>query len=95
MTSEWIEVQICSPLDAGEVLGLLGDPSVPGAWQDGRTIRLYWPSQHWTSDHLAHLRQTLRRLTEQGMAEPDTVGKAASSGETNHHQTQLGANGTN
>ena len=73
MTSEWIEVQICSPLDAGEVLGLLGDPSVPGAWQDGRTIRLYWPSQHWTSDHLAHLRQTLRRLTEQGVVEPDIV----------------------
>jgi len=73
MTSEWIEVQICSALDAGEVLGLLGDPSVPGAWQDGRTIRLYWPSQHWTSDHLKHLRQTLRRLTEQGMAEPDIV----------------------
>ena len=73
MTSEWIEVQICSALDAGEVLGLLGDPSVPGAWQDGRTIRLYWPSQHWTSDHLAHLRQTLRRLMEQGVAEPDIV----------------------
>jgi ribosomal protein L11 methyltransferase len=73
MTSEWIEVQICSALDAGEVLGLLGDPSVPGAWQDGRTIRLYWPSQHWTSDHLKHLRQTLRRLTELGVAEPDIV----------------------
>ena len=73
MISEWIEVQICSALDAGEVLGLLGDPSVPGAWQDGRTIRLYWPSQHWTSDHLAHLRQTLRRLTQQGVPEPDIV----------------------
>jgi ribosomal protein L11 methyltransferase len=36
-------------------------------------MRLYWPSQHWTSDHLAHLRQTLRRLMEQGVAEPDIV----------------------
>ena len=59
MTSEWIEGSNLSSLDAGEVLGLLGDPSVPGAWQDGRTIRLYWSSQHWTSDHLARLRQTL------------------------------------
>ena len=73
MLGDWIEVQIRSQLDAGEVLGLLGDPSVPGAWQDGRTIRLYWPSQRWTTDHLAHLRRTLRRLTEQGVAEPDIV----------------------
>jgi ribosomal protein L11 methyltransferase len=28
-------------------------------------------AQHWTSDRLAHLRQTLCRLTEQGVAEPD------------------------
>jgi ribosomal protein L11 methyltransferase len=73
MTSEWIEVQIRCSLDAGEVLGLLDDPCVPGAWQDGRTIHLYWPNHHWTSDHLTHLRQTLRRLTEQGAAEPEIV----------------------
>ena len=72
-TSEWIEVQIRSSLDAGEVLSLLDDPAVPGAWQDGRTIHLYWPSGQWTADHLAHLRQTLRRLTDQGVTEPDIV----------------------
>ena len=70
MSSDWVEVQIRSALDAGGVLGLLDDPSVPGAWQDDRTIHLYWPSHHWSSDHLVHLRQTLRRLTEQGMAQP-------------------------
>jgi len=88
MTSEWIEVQICSSLDAGEVLGLLGDPSVPGAWQDGRTIRLYWPSRHWTPDHLAHLRQTLRRLMEQGVAEPDIVVHSLPDQDWNHQWTQ-------
>jgi len=88
MTSEWIEVQICSSLDAGEVLGLLGDPSVPGAWQDGRTIRLYWPSRHWTSDHLAHLRQTLRRLMEQGVAEPDIVVHSLPDQDWNRQWTQ-------
>ena len=73
MTREWIEVQIRTELDAGEVLGLLDDPCVPGAWQDGRTIHLYWQTHHWTSDHLAHLRRTLRRLMEQEGAEPDIV----------------------
>ena len=73
MTTDWIEVQIRSQLDAGEVLGLLDDPFVPGAWQDERTIHLYWPSQRWTSDHLIQLRQTLRRLTEPEVSEPEIV----------------------
>ena len=35
MTSEWIEVQIQCSLDAGELLALLDDPAMPGAWQEG------------------------------------------------------------
>jgi ribosomal protein L11 methyltransferase len=73
MSSDWVEVQISSELDAGEVLGLLDDPCVPGAWQDGRTIHLYWPSRHWSLDHLAHLRRTVRRLIEEGAADPDII----------------------
>jgi len=73
MTADWIDVQIRTHLDAGEVLGLLDDPYVPGAWEDGRTIHLYWPSHQWTSDHLAHVRSILQRLTEQGVAEYDIV----------------------
>jgi ribosomal protein L11 methyltransferase len=73
MTTAWIEVQILSKLDAGEVIGLLDDPSVPGAWQEDGTIHLYWPSRQWSPDHLAHVRQTLRRLTQQGGAEPEIV----------------------
>jgi ribosomal protein L11 methyltransferase len=73
MTADWIDVQIRTHLDAGEVLGLLDDPYVPGAWEDGRTIHLYWPSHQWTSDHLAHVRSILQRLREQGVAEYDIV----------------------
>jgi len=73
MTTGWIEIQIRSSLDAAEVLGLLDDPAVSGAWQDGRTIRLYWPSSQWSADHLTHLRQTLLRLTDQGVTVPDIV----------------------
>jgi len=59
MTSEWIEVQVRSSLDAGEVLALLDDPSVPGAWQDGDTIHLYWPGHRWSPDHEIYPRAIL------------------------------------
>ena len=88
MTSEWIEVQIRSSLDAGEVLGLLDDPSVPGAWQDESSIHLYWPKQRWTADHLTHLRQTLRRLTQQGVGEPEIVVHSLPDQDWNHQWAQ-------
>ena len=71
ITSEWVEVQISSSVDAGELLERLDDPAVPGAWQEGRTIHLYWPSDRWSTDHLSRLRQTLLRLAEE--EEPDIV----------------------
>lgn len=61
-TLDWIEVQIHSLLDAGEVLGLLDDPHVQGAWQDGETVHLYWPSDHWSPDQLDRIRDLCRRL---------------------------------
>lgn len=73
MTADWIDLQIKAELDAGEVLSLLDDSCVAGAWQDGHTIHLYWPSHHWTSDHVTHVRRTLARLMEPATAEPDIV----------------------
>ncbi|MCP9439672.1 MAG: 50S ribosomal protein L11 methyltransferase [Nitrospira sp.] len=62
--TDWIEVQIRSSLDAGEVLGILGDPRVGGAWQDGDTIRLYWPATEWSPDRLDRIRDICRQLGE-------------------------------
>jgi ribosomal protein L11 methyltransferase len=66
MTQEWIEVRWVSGVDAGEVLGLLNDPAVAGAWQEDGQIRLYWPSAGWSQDALAALRQVLGRLGDTG-----------------------------
>jgi ribosomal protein L11 methyltransferase len=63
-TSEWIDVQICSALDAGEVLGLLDDPDAQGAWQEGETIHLYWPAESWSPDRLERIRDLCRKLAE-------------------------------
>ncbi len=71
--SDWIDVQIHSAVDAGEVLGLIDDPAVQGAWQDGDTIHLYWPSRNWSPDHLVRLRQILRDLDMTGQPVPEIL----------------------
>jgi hypothetical protein len=73
MASDYIEVQISSHVDAGEVMSLLGDSSVQGAWEDERSIHLYWPTTEWSRDRLAQLRGTLRHLIEPGLPEADVV----------------------
>ena len=61
-TSDWIDIQINASLDAGELLGLLDDPAVQGAWQEEQAIHLYWPARSWTPDHLARLRRAVQQL---------------------------------
>lgn len=73
MITDWVDVEIRSTLDAGEVLGLLGDPSVRGAWQDDRAIHLYWPGSTWSSACLAQLRWVLGELAGNRLLEPDIV----------------------
>ncbi len=62
MAQDWIEVTIQTDIDAGELLGALADPFAQGAWQDGRTIHLYWPSDRWSPDHVAALRAVLEQF---------------------------------
>jgi ribosomal protein L11 methyltransferase len=63
-----VDVQIRSSVDAGELLGLLDDPSVHGAWQDEGMIHLYWPNNSWSPDHLVRLRQILLQMDVAGQA---------------------------
>ena len=64
MAQDWIDVTIQAGIDAGELLGALSDPFVQGAWQDGPTIHLYWPSNRWSADHVAALRAVLQQFGE-------------------------------
>lgn len=71
MSAEWIDVTIASTVDAGELLGLLDDPSIQGAWQDTSVIHLYWPEPDWSPDHLRQVEAALRQLDDPQAAAPD------------------------
>ncbi|WP_447977436.1 50S ribosomal protein L11 methyltransferase [Candidatus Nitrospira bockiana] len=60
---EWIDVRITGQVDAGELMGLLEDPALSGAWQDQDAVHLYWPREHWNPDRLHGLKAALHRLT--------------------------------
>lgn len=67
---DWIEVRIESSVDAGELLGVLDDPAVTGAWQEEGVSHLYWPSDRWNPDILLSLKQVLSKLAPPPAAEP-------------------------
>lgn len=73
MTSDWVDIQFTSAVDPGELLGLLNDPDVQGAWQEGDTIHVYWPGRVWSPDHLRHLRQTLGMLNAKNVTVGDIL----------------------
>jgi ribosomal protein L11 methyltransferase len=66
MQNEWIDVTVRSEVDAAELLDLLADPFVQGSWQDDGAIHIYWPSQHWSQDQYARLRQVLQQMEGRG-----------------------------
>ncbi len=68
MQKDWIEVCIQAPVDAGELLGMLDDPWVQGAWEEAGTIHLYWPEARWNGDRLASVQAVVRRMSSASMA---------------------------
>ncbi|TKS58737.1 MAG: hypothetical protein EWM72_02794 [Nitrospira sp.] len=42
MSNGWVDVCIQMELGASEVLGMLDDPAMQGAWEDAGTIHCYW-----------------------------------------------------
>ncbi len=64
---DWIQVDVRTSLDAGELLGILNDPNVTGAWQEQECIHLYWPAARCGPDTWQGLRLALIQL---GHTEP-------------------------
>ena len=61
MAREWVEVRVAASLDPGELLGMLDDPAVTGAWEENGVVCLYWPGDRWTDASRDALAAVLQR----------------------------------
>ncbi|ODT45265.1 MAG: hypothetical protein ABS70_03560 [Nitrospira sp. SCN 59-13] len=59
---DWVQVDVRTSLDAGELLGVLNDPDVTGAWQEGDEVHLYWPAGRCGPDTWQGLNHALTQL---------------------------------
>ena len=72
MTSEgWVDVQIRTNVDAGELLGCLSDHAVQGGWEENGVVHLYWPKPEWSLEAQAPLSRTLLGLDPGASTECD------------------------
>lgn len=67
-TGDWVQVDVRTSLDAGELLGVLNDPAVTGAWQEDDHVHLYWPAGRCGPDTWQGLTRALIQL---GQPDPD------------------------
>ena len=71
MSEGWIDVQIRTDVDAGELLARLEDPAIQGGWEDNGVVHLYWPKPRWSLEAQARLSGTLLELDPDALAERD------------------------
>jgi len=65
MKSEgWIDVQIRTDVDAGELLSRLDDPVIQGAWEETGVVHLYWPKPQWSMEARTRLASILHGLDQ-------------------------------
>lgn len=60
--TNWIEVEVRTAVDAGELLGVLNDPDVTGAWQEDDRVHLYWPAGRCGPDTWRAITSALTQL---------------------------------
>lgn len=66
--ADWVQVDVRTSIDAGELLGMLNDPAVTGAWQEDEQVHLYWPGHRCGPDTWQELKLALAQL---GHADPE------------------------
>jgi len=72
MKSEgWIDVQIRTAVDAGELLGRLADPVIQSGWEENGVVHLYWPKPEWSVEARTRLSRTLLTLDPDASTEGD------------------------
>jgi ribosomal protein L11 methyltransferase len=71
MGDGWVDVQIRTNVDAGELLARLADPAIQGGWEEGGMVHLYWPKSQWSPEAQAILTRTLLELDPDASPERD------------------------
>ncbi len=61
-SSGWIDVEVRTTADAGELLTILQDRGAVGVWEGDGWLRLYWPAIRWEPDTVEVIRQAIRGL---------------------------------
>jgi ribosomal protein L11 methyltransferase len=77
MSHDWVEVTVQTSADPAEVLSVLNDSAVCGAWQDDGLVHLYWPDVAWGAGRLADLRTVLAWLGHPVTEQAIVIGKVA------------------
>ncbi|MET0516752.1 MAG: 50S ribosomal protein L11 methyltransferase [Nitrospiraceae bacterium] len=76
MRSDWVDVSLCTAIDAGELLSRLHDGAVAGAWEEEEgVLHLYWPEATWNPDAIVCLKAALRELGDHGSGQSITIGR--------------------
>jgi ribosomal protein L11 methyltransferase len=71
MSEGWIDVQIRTDVDAGELLGRLADPVIQGGWEENGVVHLYWPKPQWSLEARARLSSALLGFDPDASTETD------------------------
>jgi len=62
MYSNFIEVQISTSVDSGELLAMLHDGESLGSWEKDGTLHIFWPEDQWNDGTLEDLKKILARM---------------------------------
>jgi ribosomal protein L11 methyltransferase len=71
MSKGWVDIQIRIPVDAGELLSRLADPSIQGGWEESGVVHLYCPTPQWNLEARARLNRIVLELDPDASTERD------------------------
>jgi ribosomal protein L11 methyltransferase len=59
MDQSFVEAVIKADIDAGDILGMLGDGEFLGSWEEEGVLHIYWPEDRWNEGVLEDLKRVL------------------------------------
>jgi len=63
---KYVEVRVTSGMDSEELLAMIEDADLLGAWENDGAVHLYWPEECWHPQNLERLRRALSARSGEG-----------------------------